>query len=284
MPGASPNAIESALSLRIIPWKLIRIVTFYVGLIGIWKLLAVADIWPSYVFPAPDLVWDTLWRNIDSGRIPDALTLSLKRMAIGYSLAMGIGLFLGLMMGAFKWVDECLETLLLGIQSLPNVAWLPLGLIWFGLNDRAILFVVVMGSMSSMAISARGGIRNIPPLQLRAASMFGGHAWQRYRYVILPAMFPSLVQGLRLGWSFAWHALMAGELLFVSQSLGYLLSVGRELNDIRLVMAVMVVIVVVGTTVDRIVFAPLERRVSERWGLVPSSASARIRPAWWWFR
>ena len=101
MPGASPNAIESALSLRI-PWKLIRIVTFYVGLIGIWKLLAVADIWPSYVFPAPDLVWDTLWRNIDSGRIPDALTLSLKRMAIGYSLAMGIGLFLGAHDGRFQ--------------------------------------------------------------------------------------------------------------------------------------------------------------------------------------
>ena len=132
---------------------------------------------------------------------------------------------------------------------------------------RRALGVVSGLAMGSMAMATRAGMRRIPPLQLRAARMFGGNAWHRYRYVILPGTFPSLVQGLRLGWSFAWHALMAGELLFVSQSLGYLLSVGRDLNDIRLVVAVMIVIVAIGMAVDRIVFAPIERWVNDRWGL-----------------
>src|SRR4051794_36860004 len=79
-----------------VPWKLIRIVTFYLLLVAMWYLLALAEFWPSYVFPSPREVWDTLWRNVEDGRIPDAVELSLKRMAIGYSLSMAIGLAVGL--------------------------------------------------------------------------------------------------------------------------------------------------------------------------------------------
>ena len=88
-----------------------------------------------------------------------------------------------------------------------------------------------------------------------------------YRYVVLPAMLPATVQGLKLGWSFAWRSLMAGELLFVSLGLGYLLNRGRDLNDISLVVAVMLVIIAVGLTVDRLIFARIEGIVQERWGL-----------------
>jgi NitT/TauT family transport system permease protein len=85
--------------------------------------------------------------------------------------------------------------------------------------------------------------------------------------VVLPAAKPTVLQGVKQGWSFAWRSLMAAELLYYSLSLGNLLQAGRDLNDAARVMAVMVVIVAVGVTVDRIVFAPVERRVRERWGL-----------------
>jgi NitT/TauT family transport system permease protein len=124
-----------------------------------------------------------------------------------------------------------------------------------------------MGSLFAIVISARDGVRNIPPLLQRAARTFGARNWQLYRYVVLPAMLPSMVQGLKLGWSFAWRSLMAGELLFNSGGLGQLLNTGRDLNDISLVVAVMLVIVAIGLTVDRLIFANLEGVVRERWGL-----------------
>lgn len=188
-------------------------------------------------------------------------------MAIGYSLSIVFGLVIGIAMGSLKWVDETMGSLVLGLQSLPSVTWFPLAVLWFGLNENAIIFVVLMGSVNSIAISARSGVRGIPPLLLRASSMFGGHWWQRLFYVILPAMLPSMVQGLKLGWSFAWRSLLAAELLFVSVSLGHLLSVGRDLNDVSQVITIMLVIVALGMAMDRIVFGKLEGWVNERWGL-----------------
>ena len=96
--------------------------------------------------------------------------------------------------------------------------------------------------------------------------MFGGSVWQRYTLVVIPAMVPSIVQGLKLGWSFAWRSLLAAELLFGSASLGNLLNAGRKANDTGLVMAVFVVIIIVGVAMDRLVFARMEGWVAERWG------------------
>jgi NitT/TauT family transport system permease protein len=96
--------------------------------------------------------------------------------------------------------------------------------------------------------------------------MFGGRAWQRVVYVVVPGMLPSMVQGLKLGWSFAWRSLLAAELLYVSLSLGQLLQVGRDLNDVAQVMAIMLVIVAIGIAVDRLIFGRMEAWVGERWG------------------
>ena len=251
----------------VVPWKAVRVGVFYLGLLGVWQLLAVLEVWPRYLFPSPNDVYQDLKAAAESGILWDATRTTMKRMAIGYTLSIGIGLVIGISMGSFKWVDETLGSLVLGLQSLPSVTWLPLSLLWFGLNDKAIIFVVLMGSVCSIAISSRAGVRGIPPVLLRASSMFGGAWWQRLFYVVLPAMLPSMVQGLKLGWSFAWRSLLAAELLFVSISLGHLLDVGRQLNDISQIVTFMSVIVVLGIIADRVVFARLEGWVNERWGL-----------------
>jgi NitT/TauT family transport system permease protein len=96
----------------------------------------------------------------------------------------------------------------------------------------------------------------------------GAGGFGLYTKVIIPAAMPSIISGLKQGWSFAWRALMAGELLYVSIGLGHLLTMGRELNDISQIIAVMIIIIVIGITVDRFVFTKLENRVRERWGLL----------------
>jgi NitT/TauT family transport system permease protein len=240
---------------------------FYAALIGFWQLVVNMEIWPRYLLPGPQDVFDSLRHNTENGVIWHALRSSLQRLAVGYAIAFGIGMVIGIATGTWRWVDETVGSLVLGLQSLPSITWQPLAIVWFHLSERAILFVVVMGSIFAISISARDGVRNIPALQMRAAQTFGARRLQLYRYVIIPGMLPSLVQGLKLGWSFAWRSLMAAELIFVTIGLGHLLNVGRDLNDMNLVIAVMLVIVAVGVTVDRLIFGRVESWVRDRWGL-----------------
>ena len=250
-----------------IPWKAIRIAAFYTGLLGAWELAYLAGAWPPDVFPSPQGVFGTLRSSVQDGTLFEATQLTLRRMAVGYSLSIVIGLSVGVAMGSMKWLDESMGTLVVGLQSLPSVTWFPLAALWFGPNEKAIVFVVLMGSVNSIAISARSGVASIPRSQTRASRMLGAGRWQMYAYVVLPGMLPFLVQGLKLGWSFAWRSLLAAELLVASASLGYLLKTGRDHDDVSLIVAVMVVIVVIGMVVDRLVFGRMEAWVNERWGL-----------------
>ena len=252
-------------------FRVIRPLLFYAGVVLVWQLLSLAEVWPSYLFPSPAAVFDSLAQNVQNGVVIQAILLSLNRMAIGYISSFILGAFLGLLTGTIQWMDDTLGTAVLGLQSLPSITWLPLAILWIGLNQQAIIFVVLMGSLFSIAISTRAGVRGIPPILQQAAQTFGATRWQMYRYVVLPGMLPSIVQGLKLGWSFAWRSLMAGELLFVSPGLGQVLNRGRDLNDMSLVIAIMLVIMAIGLTFDRLLFGRLEARVQERWGLATSA-------------
>jgi NitT/TauT family transport system permease protein len=194
------------------------------------------------------------------------MLVSLKTVAIGYGLSVVLGVTLGLLIGRHRLLEETLGSLVMGLQALPSVCWLPLAILWIGLNERAIIFVVVMGALFSITLGVDAGVKNTPPLYVQAARNLGTRGVGLYWQVILPAALPAILGGLKQGWSFAWRSLMAGELLFYSLSLGNLLQTGRDLNDVAMVVSVMALIISIGVAVDRLVFAPLERRVRRRWG------------------
>lgn len=248
-------------------FKAARITGFYLALLGLWQLLYSLHIWSPYLLPSPNHVWTSFTNYADNGLIVKAIRGSMRRLLIGYSISVFVGLMIGMACGSSKYVDETVGSLVLGLQSLPSICWLPLALLWFGLNDKAIIFVVLMGSVFAISISARAGVQAIPPLYRRAAATMGANRFQLIGYVLLPAMVPSMAQGLKLGWSFAWRSLMAGELLFSTAGLGHLLNLGRDLNDMSLVLAIMFVIVALGVATDRLIFARMEAWVQERWGL-----------------
>lgn len=247
------------------PW--LRRIAFYLALLAIWELLARARIWPPYLLPGPFAVLETLINGLTQGGFLAGTVVSLRRLATGYAISLVLGLVLGLLIGRIKWLEETLGSLVLGLQALPSVCWLPLAILWFGLNERAIIFVVVMGALFSITLGVEAGVRNTPPLYLRAARTLGARGLAVYTQVVLPAAMPAILSGLKQGWSFAWRSLMAGELLYFTLSLGNLLQTGRDLNDASQVMAVMVLIIIVGVAIDRLAFAPFERRVRARWGL-----------------
>lgn len=244
-----------------------RKLLFFAALVLFWQILFLVHWWPEYLFPSPISVGETLLNGFLDGTFLIGIVVSMARVIAGYFISLAIGLPLGLLLGRVRALDETVGSVLTGLQTLPSICWLPLALLWFGLNERAILFVVVMGAMLSIAIAAEGGVKNTSPQYLRAARNMGAGGFRLYRYVILPAAWPSILTGMKLGWSFAWRSLMAGELLYVSLGLGQLLTMGRELNDMSQVIAVMLVIIALGLLVDRLIFSRLEGGVRQQWGL-----------------
>ncbi|MGE5443968.1 MAG: ABC transporter permease [Ignavibacteriales bacterium] len=248
--------------------RLIKLVIFYLILIGLWQGLSLLKIWPEYIFPTPVGVVKTLIAGFEDKTFIIGILISMKRILIGYGLSIVIGLCLGLLIGRVKTLDETFGSLVLGFQALPSICWLPLALLWFGLSESAMQAVVILGSLFSIIIGADTGVKNVPPIYIRAARTMGASGFRLYTKVIMPAALPSIISGFKQGWSFAWRSLMAAELLYVGLGLGHLLMMGRELNDMNQVIAVMIVIIVIGVVVDRLIFGKIENKIRERWGLV----------------
>jgi NitT/TauT family transport system permease protein len=240
---------------------------FLVLVLVIWEVLALLHIWDDFVFPSPVNVIKNLAIGLEEGTYITAILISMKRIAIGFGLAMVGGIILGVLLGKIKLLEDTLGTLVLGLQTLPSICWLPLALLWFGLNENAIIFIIIIGSILSISIATMAGIKNIPPLYIRAGRTLGAKGFKLYSKVIIPASIPSIITGLKQGWSFAWRSLMAGELLYVSLGLGHILMMGRELNDINQVVAAMVIIMLIAMAIDRLIFSRLETMVYKRWGL-----------------
>ncbi len=240
---------------------------FFVALIGVWALIAERHVWDPTLFPSPWKVAETLWQNFRDGSLVHATAISLRRVLVGYSISLAIGVPLGVLLATRKWLEDTVGSLVSAFQSLPSICWLPLALLWFGMNDKAILFVVVAGSLVSITVAVQDGIKNLPPTYVRAAQTMGTPQFRIYTEVLLPASLPAILTGAKLGWAYAWRSLMSGELLFVSLGLGQMLMQGRDLADMSQVISVMIVIMSLGLLTDKVIFGSLERHVRRRWGL-----------------
>lgn len=231
-----------------------------------WVSVDWLELFKPYAVPSPMGVGERFWELCSDGSLLEATGYSLLRGVAGYLIAVGIGVSLGLLIHHFSYLQKNLKPVVLGIQTLPSVCWVPFSILWFGLSVQAILFVVVMGSAFGIAISVDNAIKNIDPIYVKAAKTMGAGKGQLYRHVIFPAALPELVSGLKQGWSFAWRALMSGEVMTTSIGLGQTLIMGRDLADINQVMLVMVVIVLVGIVIDKCVFSVIEVRMLKKRG------------------
>lgn len=247
--------------------SILKRLVFFALLVGVWAIVANRHIWDPTLFPHPFEVARRLGELAKDGSLLDATSVSLRRVLVGYAISLAIGVPLGIVLARQKLVEQTVGSVVIGFQALPSICWLPLALLWFGLNDRAILFVVVMGSLVSIAVAVQDGVKNLPPTYVRAARTLGTSPFRLYTDVLLPASLPGILTGAKLGWSYAWRALMAGELLFVSLGLGHMLMMGRELADMSQVLSVMTVIIAIGLLTDTIVFGSLERYLRRQWGL-----------------
>lgn len=240
---------------------------FYLALIAVWELIFRLRLWPEFSFPSPLGVLENLVSGLRDTSYLIAVGVSLKRIVIGYLISLVIGLSLGLLIIRVKFLDEALNPLLLGLQTLPSICWLPLAILWFGIGEDSIIFVVAIGSMFSISMAVVSGIKNVAPIYMRVAKTMGAKGLRAYTTVIIPAALPAIVSGMKQGWSFAWRALMAGELLSPKDGLGYALTIGRDLADMNQVVGVMMIIITIGLVIDKFIFGKLEYSIRYRWGL-----------------
>jgi NitT/TauT family transport system permease protein len=234
----------------------------------IWELIHLTG-WKKYVFPGPGTTLSNLWEQAKTGLLWHATGTTLQRAVLGFALALVIGTVVGALVSRIRPLRAAVGSLITGLQTMPSLAWFPFAIILFGITTPAILFVIVLAAAPSIANGLIAGVDYTPPLLLKAGTLMGLRRLSLYRHLILPASLPTYVSGLKQAWAFAWHALMAGELLVIianQPSLGVLLSADQDQTDMPSTIAIMIVILVIGIGVDA-AFGVANRAIRRRWGL-----------------
>ena len=244
--------------------------------IGAWQALAWSEWKPRFALAWPEDAWTALGDMVADGTLAKAVGITLGRAALGFGVALVIGVVLGALVVRSKLLRAAFGSLITGVQTMPSVAWVPLAILLFqGDIERSIQFVMILGAAPAIANGLIAGSDQIPPILLRAGRVLGARGFATYRHIILPAALPSFVGGLKQGWAFLWRSLMAAELIAAvpgSPSVGFLLNLNRQLADSGALIAVMIVILLIGVLVDSVVFGTLDRAIRRRWGLAEGTA------------
>ena len=250
-----------------------KLAAIAVGL-ALWEAVVLSGWKPTYVLPGPGAAFSELWTA--RGVLGSGALTTLQRAVEFYLISLLIGTVLAAAISRVATLRTAVSPLLTGLQTMPNVAWVPFAIIVWGSGTvRPIMFVAVIGTVPAITIGTLSAIDAVPPLLLRAGDVLGARGLNRYRHVVLPAAMPGYVAGMRQGWAFLWRALMAGELIAQvpgSHSLGQLLSSYQDLSQMAGVLAAMLVILAIGLLMDTLVFTRLEAAVLRRRGLTAGAA------------
>jgi NitT/TauT family transport system permease protein len=237
-----------------------------VGLLAIWAI--VAGLSSSSGVPSPLETWRAFREGIADGTIQQAAARTLIRLAFSFVVAIVIGTGLGVVLALHELTRRSVRPLVVALQIVPPIAVLPIAIVWFGLTERAVVAVAIVGSFPSVTLATISAFRQVPPVFVRAGQTMGAKGWELYRSVIFPAALPGYVSGFQQAWGFAWKALLAGELIVGAgraTGLGQLLAASQ--NDTPTLIAALGVIVLVGVGVDYLVFGTVDRRIRRRRGL-----------------
>ena len=237
----------------------------------VWQLVWASAITDEYKVPAPIEVWHAFAKTVEDGSVCSILWTSISRAFIGFTVGLVIATPLGLLVAKVRPVRAAIGPLLSGLQSLPSVAWVPAAVLWFGLTDATIYFVVLAGSIPSIANGLVAGIDQIPPILPRVGQVLGARGLTSARHILLPAALPGYLAGCKQGWAFSWRSLMAAEIIAAGPLLGFglgaYLKQGSDFNDMPSVIAAIFLILIVGIGIELLVFRPVERRVLRARGL-----------------
>jgi NitT/TauT family transport system permease protein len=236
--------------------------------LAVWQLIHLSG-FKSGILPGPATTLTDLWHQLHTAQLWSAFGTTLRRAVLGFAIALVLGTVVGALVSRIKPLRAAVGSLITALQTLPSIVWVPFAIILFGATNQAILFVIVMTAAPAIANGLIAGADFMPPLLLRAGKMMGLRRVSLYRHVIMPATLPAYVNGLKQGWVFGWHGLIAAEIVVIilgQPSLGVLLSNDQDQADMAGAISIILVILVIGIAVD-LLFNLVNGRIRRRWGV-----------------
>jgi NitT/TauT family transport system permease protein/taurine transport system permease protein len=212
----------------------------------------------AVLLPPPTEVLKAGWELLLSGELLTHLGASLKRELIAFGFAL-VAIPLGIAMGWWRTLHDMVDPVVELLRPIPPIAWIPLSILWFGVGDLQNQFIIFLGIFFPILINTIIGVKNIEPNLLRAARCLGANEWRMLYRVVLPAVVPQLMTGIRVGFGVGWMALVAAELVGATSGLGFLINDARSLLRTDIIILGMLVIGMAGFCIDLLI-----RRLSKR--------------------
>lgn len=260
---ARPSGMSGS-SVRGLPWR-----SFFLpwllplGLLLVWQFLSATGIVSTAIVPAPSDIWDAARQLSERGELQHDVLVSLRRVAIGFSIGALGGLLFGLAVGLFELLHDLFDRSLQMIRTIPHLALVPLMILWFGIGEEPRLILVAMGSLFPVYINTVGGIRNVDPKLIELGRSYGLGRAELVWSIILPAALQPILVGMRYALGVAWLTLVVGETIASRDGVGYLVQNARELLRIDIIVLAIILYAIAGWLSD-LVTRVIERRLL-RW-------------------
>lgn len=258
------------LAQRIRNSALARRALILVALAAAWEIygrrLGNALILPTFLDTAA-----ALWTGFTRGPLLERTVSSLRLLGLGYAAGVLLAAVLTFAAVRSRLGTDLLMLLTGMFNPLPAIALLPIALLWFGIGEKSLLFVLVHAVLWPVALAAHGGFQGVSRTLRMVGQGFGLSGWRYTLRILVPAAFPSILSGLKMAWAFAWRTLIAAELVFGVNSgsggLGWFIYENRNLLQIAEVFAGLLTVVLIGLAVESLAFRTLERLTVQRWGM-----------------
>ncbi len=269
---ASIGEVKRALPILERLWNMdmVRRISILVLLAIIWETYARWSANPL-LFPTFTDTMEAWWSGIISGVIPARLVVTLRMLLTGYALGLALAAVFVTLAVSTRFGTDLLSTLTSMFNPLPAIALLPLALLWFGLGAPSIIFVIVNSVLWAVALNTHAGCTAVSETLRMAGQTFGLKGFRYVTKILMPAAFPAILSGLKIGWAFAWRTLIAAELVFGVSSgsggLGWYIFENRNLLDTANVFAGLLTVMAVGLVVEGVIFRTIEIKTIRRWGM-----------------
>jgi sulfonate transport system permease protein len=232
-------------------------------LLLVWQAVARAGLLPANVVPAPSDVFDAAWRLTLSGELLDNVGISAKRAGIGFAIGGSLAFAFGLLNGVSKIGEKLTDATFQMVRNIPNLAMVPLVILWFGIEDSARIFLVALGVFFPIYINTFHGIRTVDVQLVEMGRSYGMSNWELFRRVILPGALPSIFVGLRYALGIMWLTLIVAETIAANSGIGYMAMSAREFMQLDVVVLSILLYALLGKLADSV--ARLLERTTLSW-------------------
>ena len=268
----TPVEVERKLGMLELVWQnsFVRKSVLIVVLGIIWQIYA-RSLDNPLLFPTLSDTFTTLVERIRDGVLIERTWTTIKVLLMGYAVGITLAALLTMFAIGTKLGTDFLETMTAMFNPLPAIALLPLALIWFGLGAGSLVFVLVHSVLWAVALNTHAGFLGVSRTLRMVGRNYGLTGIPYVVRILVPAAFPSILTGLKIGWAFAWRTLIAAELVFGVSSgkggLGWFIFENRNLLDIPAVFAGLLTVIIIGLVVENLIFRTIERKTVQKWGL-----------------